>query len=319
MIGDVAVVHAFTFIAVMVIVVLIFPLFLESRISAGIARLKRVPIYGRTVGAKWTNLVARVTSPWILFFCGYRHDQAYWSIWCYIVRIVLMFVSGVETFDTFVILSSVINGLYFFTMLLWKPHLSFMNYAYDLFTTFLSFIFPIIYQQLPDRPVYASAFPLAALIIGAIFFIISLILEMCPRHESPYMDKSRQPSWEIWRASANSDMVNPLALDDAELALDGRPIDAGLVTINDIDLRDIEELESNVSNNNFGEEIRVNQNQLYRLTSVMMEAVSLSCTWDDVETTFRIGILVIGVVFGAAGWYFGAVAGIHSERLSVNC
>jgi hypothetical protein len=313
MIGDVASVHGFTFVCVILLVVFILPSVFETVISDSLPGLKRVPIYGQTIAAKWTNLMGRVTSPFTILLSPYRHDRVSWIIWRYVVRAILMFASGFQTPIVFIVISSIANGLYFLAILFSRPHISVFNYSFDLFTTFLSFIFPIIYHHLPPNPTYASAFPATALAIGGVAILGSLIYEFCLKRQSPYADKS-----------------NP-----QRRGVDGNDIDAGFceccfmpgereigtdyVTINDIDFRDIEELETNLLNHNIGEEIHTNRSQLYRLTSNMMEAFSHVTMWKDLGPFTVIAMAVFGVILVGAGWYLGASPAIHWERVSVNC
>jgi hypothetical protein len=190
MIGDVVPTHGFTFLAVICMVVFAAPLVIRGGISNMIPRLKRVPIGGATIAAKWAHLMKQVTSPWITLISPYRADQSHWLIWRYYMRVILTFASGARTRTTFAIVSSLVHAGLFATTLVMKPHLCFVNYAYDLLVTFLCFIFPIIYAVLPPNPAYASAFPSAALAIGVVYIIGSLIYEFYPKRQAACVEWS---------------------------------------------------------------------------------------------------------------------------------
>jgi hypothetical protein len=315
MISDVAASHGLTFIVIIIVVVRVIPTTIHSAIAMTMREMKRVPVYGKSIAAKWTNLVKRVTSPWVTVMSPYRHDRTAWVIWCYAERVLLMFVSGVKTLQTFSILSSLINALHFFVMLLMRSHISCINYGYELFTTFLSFIFPIIYQHLPPRDAYGTAFPSAAVAVGVIFMIASFIYEHFLKHESLHGDKSRSRRRKI--ANGNEDFESRFS--DYDVHLHEMDAEAELVTINDIDVRDMEELELNVENNDYGSEINVNRDQLQRLTSHIMEVVSHAHTWRHMGHIALGAWVVLVCLLGSTGWYCGAVIGFHNERLSAQC
>jgi hypothetical protein len=242
----------------------------------------------------------------------YRHDRTSWLIWRYAARVLLMFASGVQTLRTFVILNSLINGLYFVAMLLARPHVSAINYGYDLFTTFLSFIFPIIYQHLPPNDAYGTAFPSAATAIGIIVIIASLIYERFRKHESLVSDPSQSRRWRMTDGNGDTEPrfcgchLSPQEMDG----------DAEVVTISDIDLRDMEELELNAGNDDLGSEINVDRDQLHRLTSHIMEAASHAHTRRHCLYLATRAYLVLFPLFASTGWYFGAVTEFFNERLS---
>jgi hypothetical protein len=115
--------------------------------------------------------------------------------------------------------------------------------------------------------------------------------------------------------SSNEDQM-----DDARFLPGEILVGAEQVTMNDIDLRDIGELESDDEPNNaHGEEIRVSQGQLHRLTSGMIESVSHACMRAEAWHLAWTGAVVCALTLASAAWYFGAIVGVHRERLSVVC
>jgi hypothetical protein len=226
-----------------------------------------------------------------------------------------MFVSGVRNSKAFVILSSLINGFYFIAILFSRPHLCFINYLYDLFTTFLSFAFPIICQYLPQNCLYGSTFPSIALGIGAVVIVIALIYDRFLKPTSVHRDESQSlPRTLAMGNDDGSGRFYDCCLDPHEEEMNG-PV----ATINDIDLQAIQGLEADVGINNYGEDIFVNRGRLHHLTSSIMEAFSHAYTQDDLIFVAVGAILAFSVLGGCVGWYVGAATGLHMERLSAHC
>jgi Na+/melibiose symporter-like transporter len=213
-----------------------------------------------------------------------------------------------------VIVNSLANGLLFLSILMVRPHLCSINWAYDLLVTFLCFVFPIVYAVVPVNPDSAFGFPWAALGIGVIAIVASLICEFRPRQKSPYADVSHPDH----RETANGNEAD-VGFCGCCFVQDDRPGDGEPVMINDIDLRDIRELESAAFNANPRDAFMVNSRELRRLTTDVMEAMSQVCTREDLLHLCRAGCWLTSIVLVCAGWYFGTGEGVHDERLSIQC
>jgi NADH:ubiquinone oxidoreductase subunit K len=267
---------------------------------------------GKTIAAKWTNLMSRISSPWGILVSPYRYDRLYWIMWQYSVRVLVMFASGTHSLKVFAILSSLLHGLYLLTLIIFKPHLSSLNSAYDLFLTLLSFAFPIAYANLKPNQAYAIAFPVTALVIGIVVILLGLIYE--------YYRKRQSKSQSLNEGENELDDQIPGGCNGCVFLENGVEKVGQHVWMHEIDFRDLDEVESDEWKDDLGCEIITDAQQLHRFTSDIMESISLVSTEADIwHTIVWIGWWVAAIGFACAGWYLGAVIGTHTERLSVDC
>jgi hypothetical protein len=322
---DVRTTQGFTFYGTVTFLLGLLPGGYSTFISITTSALMFVPVYGKTVAQKWTNLVSRVSSPMIGLVAPYRDNHSYWMLLKHFLKTILMFTSGVQVSDddhgrltTFAITFGVLDGLYLLILFCFvNPFVSFANYLYELLITTVTIGFTMRYLhlveagQIQQSNFYsqwaAPAVLLFVVISIAIFWGVDSLIQREHIDESRFGSRKRQRvnhcEWLdfFFKGTCRYDAAH-----------------ASPVTIHAIDLNDIEQISGN-ENPPVGNEIIVNSERLRIHTNGIMQAVSTSYTELDVNRLLKI-LIFLGVMnFGAFGWYFGSVYGIHLERLSVNC